>query len=250
MAKMTLLDMTQNILSAMDSDEVNSINDTIESQQVAEIIKETYYFLFSTIELPEKVGLVKLSGLGDLTQPNYLEMPSNLVSIVWLKYLDSGSDRYYDLTFMPQMEFMDRVLNNTSTSSDVTAVTDGQSGVTYYVKNNQRPRYYTILNDKYVVTDGYDSTYDTTLQASKTLGWGELEETWVESDSFIPNIDTDLFPLLLSEAKSTCFITLKQIANPKEDQKARKGRVHLQYRKWRDKRERGNVFSGVNYAKP
>jgi hypothetical protein len=37
--KMTLLEMTQNILSAMNSDEVNSITDTVESLQVAEEIQ-------------------------------------------------------------------------------------------------------------------------------------------------------------------------------------------------------------------
>lgn len=248
MAKMTLLEMVQNILSSMDSDEVNSINDTIESQQVAEVIKETYYYLFSTIELPERVGFVRLNGLGDLDKPNYLEIPSNVISLIWLKYLDSSDGKYYDLEFVPQTEFIERIAQYNSSSSDVTTVTD-TSGVIYYVKNNQRPRKYTILNDKYIVTDGYNSTYDTTLQASKSFGWGEVEDTWENEDGFIPNIDNDLFPLLLSEAKSTCFITLKQIANQKEEQKSRKGRVHLQYRKWKDKRERGEIFEGVNYAK-
>ena len=49
MAKMTLLEMTQNILSAMDSDAVNSIGDTVESLQVADVIVETYYELFANV---------------------------------------------------------------------------------------------------------------------------------------------------------------------------------------------------------
>ena len=245
MAKMTLLSMVQNILSAMDSDEVNSINDTIESQQVAEIVKETYDYLFSTIEIPDKIGFIKLEGLGDLNQPNYLKLPDNLVSITWLKYLDSKDGKYYDLDFMPQEEFVKRVLQYSGSSSDVKAVTDASSGVTYYVKRNQRPRYYTILNDKYLVTDGYNQLYDSTLQASKTFGWGEMLEPFVMEDDFIPSIDADLFPLLLSESKSTCFITIKQMANQKEEQKSRKGRVHLQYRKWRDKKERGEIFKDL-----
>ena len=43
MAKMNLLAMTQDILSDMDSDDVNSINDSVEALQVAQIIKTTYY---------------------------------------------------------------------------------------------------------------------------------------------------------------------------------------------------------------
>ena len=37
--KRTLLEMTQDILSAIDADEVNSIDDTVEATQVATIIK-------------------------------------------------------------------------------------------------------------------------------------------------------------------------------------------------------------------
>ena len=42
MAKMTLLAMVQDILNDMDGDEVNSISDTVEAEQVAQIIKTTY----------------------------------------------------------------------------------------------------------------------------------------------------------------------------------------------------------------
>ena len=38
MPKLTLLDMTQRILSSMDADTVNSFSDTIESEQVAYLI--------------------------------------------------------------------------------------------------------------------------------------------------------------------------------------------------------------------
>ncbi len=39
----TLLDMVQEILSDMDSDEVESIDDTVEAEQVVSILKSTYY---------------------------------------------------------------------------------------------------------------------------------------------------------------------------------------------------------------
>jgi hypothetical protein len=245
---MTLLEMTQNILSAMSSDEVNSIHDTVESQQVAEIIKETYYDLFSSISIPEKHGIIQLEGLGDLTRPNYLRLPDNVISIEWLKYRDTQDDSYKDLYFLPEYDFLERVFLNKSNNNNVELITD-PSGITFYVKNNDQPTYYTILNDEYLVFDSYDATYDSTLQASKTFAWGEVEETWDDDDGFIPNLDNDLFPLLLSEAKSVCFITLKQSANQKEEQRSRRHRVHLQYRKWRDKRQRAAEFTGVNYAR-
>jgi len=248
MAKMTLLEMTQNILSAMSSDEVNSINDTVESQQVAEIIKETYYDLFSNISVPERTGIIRLTGLGDLNKPNYLQFPDNIISIDWVKYRDASNGQYKDLDFLKPFDFLEKVLQNSSTTGNVVLVTD-TTGVSFYIKNNQQPSFYTILNDKYLVTDSYNTLYDSTLQASKTFAWGETEETWENDDDFIPNLNVDLFPLLLSEAKSVCFITLKQQANQKEEARSRKHRVHLQYRKWRDKRERLTLFDGPNYAR-
>ncbi len=247
MAKMTLLQIVQNILSAMDSDEVNSIHDTVESQQVAEIVKETYYDLFSTITVPERVGVVRLESVSDVTRPNYLRLPSNVLSIDWVKYRDSKDGKYKDLCFLPADEFFERALRNSS-GDDKTLITD-ESGVSYYIRLNQQPRYYTILNDKYLVADAFNQTYDSTLQSSKTFAWGEVEEAWENEDDFIPNLDVDLFPLFLSEAKSTCFITIKQIANQKEEQRSRRHRVHLQYRKWKDKNQRADEFRGVNYAR-
>ena len=43
MPKLTLLDMVQRTLSSMDSDTVNSFDDTIESEQVAYIIRDVYF---------------------------------------------------------------------------------------------------------------------------------------------------------------------------------------------------------------
>ena len=39
--KMTLLEMVQNILSDMDSEEINSLSDSNEAEQVALVIKTT-----------------------------------------------------------------------------------------------------------------------------------------------------------------------------------------------------------------
>ena len=50
--KMNLLEITQDILNDMDGDEVNSIDDTFESAQIAQIIKSTYYAIISNRNWP------------------------------------------------------------------------------------------------------------------------------------------------------------------------------------------------------
>lgn len=88
--KMTVLEMVQDILSSMDSDEVNSINDTIEAQQVAHVIKNVYNDIVSTIELPEQYELFQLDASGDATKPVVMRRPEAFGNIEWLKYNKEG----------------------------------------------------------------------------------------------------------------------------------------------------------------
>lgn len=250
MAKMTLLSMVQNILSAMDSDEVNSIFDTVEAEQVAEIIKETYYDLFSDMYVPEHKSIIHLEGLADTSRPNYLRIPDGVTSIDWVKYKDEETDKWTTLSFMEQECFVDLLLRNEATLDNVTLVDHDGLGFEYYIKNNTAPRYYTIFDDEYLVCDAFKADYESTLHASNTLAWGIVEPEWSVEDDFIPDLDTECFPLLLSEAKSVSFINLKQTASQKEEQRSRRHRVHLQYRKWRSRTEQDSKFSsGVNYAR-
>ena len=45
--KSTLLQVVQSILSDMDSEDVNTISDTIEAQQVASVVEDTYFNIMS-----------------------------------------------------------------------------------------------------------------------------------------------------------------------------------------------------------
>lgn len=57
MAKLTLLDIVQDILSDMDSDTVNSITDSVESLQIAQIVKTTFFEIITEGEWPHLGGL-------------------------------------------------------------------------------------------------------------------------------------------------------------------------------------------------
>lgn len=90
MAKFTLLDMTQNILSRMSSDEVNSISDSPESLQVANIIKNKYFDIINRVDLPEHDQLVQLEPSLDATSPVLMYVPDGVSDLKWLKYFDSN----------------------------------------------------------------------------------------------------------------------------------------------------------------
>lgn len=87
---MTLLEMTQSILASLGSDQVNSISDTVESVQVAEILKQTYYNMLGRYDLPEHNQLVQLVASTDPTQPTLMTLPAGVSRIEWVKYFDSN----------------------------------------------------------------------------------------------------------------------------------------------------------------
>lgn len=235
MAKMNLLEMVQSILNDMDSDEVGSISDTIEAGQVASILKDTYFELLVNIDkVPENKELFKLTALSDLDRPNYLKIPTNVTSLDWFKYnkTDDSQVQFGIVRYKCPEDFTNMVFSLNSTDANVQKVTDF-SGIELLVRNDKEPEWYTTFDDEHLVMDSFDSGVEATLQAHKTLAYGQVEPAWSATDSFVPDLDSNLFPLLLSEAKSKCFVNLKQSANPKQEQIARRQLVATQNNKHR-----------------
>ena len=80
MSKMTVLEMTQDILSDMNSDEVNTINATLESAQVAQIIKSTYFNIIDGKDYPHLKELFRLDA-GTSTRPTHMAIPETIIDV-------------------------------------------------------------------------------------------------------------------------------------------------------------------------
>lgn len=324
----TVLDMTQTILSALNSDSVNSISDTSESMQVARIIQNKYYDILGRGDLPEQQMLMQLTASGDSTKPVLMTVPSGVLRIDWIKYFDNnpadgvqvsqfgsfshglnvdidqsipwittsttsvaigtgsktftveagleisvddgvliqssinnmfgtvtsyssttlvvdvtettGSGTYTDwvltnttadsvpgykyVTGLPIDQFLDMVNRFNPADSNVKAFTftEGGNDFVFYYKNNVQPQYYTVIENTYVVFDSHDSVYDTTLQSSKSMFFGLKVTPFTLSDSFVPDMDDDKFPLLLNEAKALAFYEFKQMPHALANQEIKR----------------------------
>ena len=211
--KLSLLETVQNILSEMDSDEVNSINDTSESRQVAQIVRTVYFDIIARANLPEHRQLFQLTASGDASLPVLMIRPATVSKLDWVKYnvltLDDPEDNFQYVTVLPKDQFLDMIhqFNETDTEVDTMVL----NGITFYFKNDFRPTYCTIVDDQYVVFDSYDAVVDTTLQTSKSMCFGQVIPVFSLEDNFIPDIDEQQFPLLLNEAISRAFVSLKQV---------------------------------------
>jgi len=236
MAKLTLLELVTDILNDLDSDEVNSISDTIESQQVAQIVKTSYFEMIGHRNWPHLRKLVQLDSVSDLTKPNYLKLPELVKQLEFFKYdkytLTNTKTAIMDVKWREPDDFLRIVSGRDSTLSTVTTVNDF-SGVKLLIVNNQAPSYWTSFDDEYIVCDSYDVGVDTTLQSSKTQCLAYVDPAWVHEDDAIPDLPSEAFPALLEEAKSTAFLALKQVANQKAEQKATRQNRWLSRKAWR-----------------
>lgn len=234
--KMTLLEMVQDILNDMDSDEVNGLDDTIESQQVAQIIKTCYYEMLGNRNWPHTRKLLQLEGSGSPSKPNYLRLPDNLKELSFFKY-DNGTDTkpvLQDVKYKEPDDFLRYVSARNTETGNVSIITDF-SGTKLLILNDTAPQYWTSFDDTYLVTDAYDSTVSTTLMSSKSQCLAFIVPQWTRTAEAIPDLPIDAFPALLEEAKSTAFMALKQVANQKAEQKAGRQNRWLARKDWRAK---------------
>jgi hypothetical protein len=124
-------------------------------------------------------------------------------------------------------------LNADDTNVESFTVTFDGNAMEFLCTNFVGPSYYTTYNDSTVIFDSFDAAVDTTLQQSKTWGYGVKTLDWQDSDDFIPTLDDNQFPLLLNESKALAFAELKQITHPKAEQYARRAWVNLGKSKYR-----------------
>lgn len=235
----TLLEIVQLILSAMDSDEVSGITDTVESYQIALIAKSVFYDLATDLNLPEHHGLFRLTASGDNALPCLMTVPSTVCNIETISYnVEESGDTYPDwkeLQFIPLDDFMRLQNALRELTSDVTEMAVPSNSQTFGTLcwTDRHPTYFTTFNDGTLLFDAYKSTLDTTLQASKTQCYGSLYPTFTLSDAFAPTLDPTQFAYYVNKVKVRAFYELKQQENPEAAAEARKQKITMQIRKRR-----------------
>lgn len=224
--ELCLLDMVQDILSDMNSDEVNSINDTTESLQVAQIVKSTYFLMCSNRDWGDERGLKTLDHIGDISKPTYLTIPRNLKKMEYLAYDHAKEDQgplknYVKLKYRAPDQFL-QICNTRPRENEHFQDVLDFGGSTFTIKTNSSPTYWTTFDDKYIVCDSYDKTQSSTLVASKTQSLVVEMPYWDMRDDFIPKLPVVAYSALLAEAKSSAFLVLRQMENAKAEMASQK----------------------------
>lgn len=228
--KMTLLDIVQDIQSDLDFDEVNSIDDTVESEQVARIVKSTFYSMTSNRMWPHLRRTIQLEPLSNPSMPTHLRLQNPIKKLCFINYdcskLGDTKKNYKPLKFLEPDQFIYKSNMRDSSSADVLVVQDF-GGVELFINLNKAPEFYTTFDDEHIVLDSIDLEVDSTIQGSKVQAQAYVVPTWKHEDSFIPDLPDDAFIALLEEAKSRASMRLKQAADPKAEEESRRQQTWL-----------------------
>ena len=240
--KRTLLQIVQNILSDMDSEDVNSISDSIEAEQIASVVRDVYYNMVSTRMIPEHQELVKLVSLSNSSRPTHFQVPDSVKRIDFIRYnVSTTSDtEFKEIQYIEPLLFL--TLHQVGTNVDT--VYDVNGNTPLLIRNDQMPTYYTSFDDLHIVMDSYKSDTDQILAENKTQALGHKIPTFTISDNFTPDLDEVLFPYLIAESKSTCFSLFKSGVDQKIEQAARRQKSYMQSDMYRVKKENKRPYYG------
>tara|TARA_B110000503_G_C7084765_1_gene386776 strand:+ start:312 stop:1052 length:741 start_codon:yes stop_codon:yes gene_type:complete len=209
MPKMNMLDMVNNILSDMDSELVTSLDDTLESEQVASIIENVYYDMITTRNWPEHQTVVNLTSLADNAKPTTFLIPDSVSKIKHVWYREALGDSYdhNEIMWVDPADFIARTDRNTDTANYTSVV---YGGGTLKIANNRYPRYFTTFDDEYIIFDSFDNTEGSTLITGRIRVLASVAPSFTRTDpTFTPDLDAEAFPYFLAESKNQVFSLLK-----------------------------------------
>lgn len=232
----TLLSITQDILSDMSGDDVNSIFDTEEAEQVARIVVSTFNAIVSNADWAQHKKLVQLTSPADNTTPSHMTLPSNVKEVLFIHYdiIQSGETKknYTEMKWKHPDDFLRYVNMRDSTSSTIQTVTDA-SGVELLIYNERPPEYYTSFDDDTLVFDAFDSDVESTLQGSKTQVHAKVQPTLSLLDTAVPDLPVEAISLLVEESTSRAQNKIAEFNDVKAEQEAGRQRRTLSRKNWK-----------------
>ncbi len=237
--KQTVLELTQSILASMESDEVNSINDTVESYDIALLLRDVYYDIAVELNLEAHESLFELEASGDTDQPVLMTLPENVSRCYWIKYnnqtVDDDNSLYLPVEFKSFNDFYIMQSGFSSNTDDVAEMTFQMNDEDFEImyQTDRFPQFYTHVGSSLILFNSIDTTEDTTLQKEKTMCGGLVYPTFNVEDEFIPVLDASQFPYYRNRAKVRAFAEKKQVQNNEAASEARNQKVLMQKRKHR-----------------
>lgn len=239
----TVLDIVQLVLSDIDSDEVNSIGDTIEAGQVVNILKQAYDNIVDEFDLQNVKKLFQLDGLGDVLRPTVMKLPEDVHSIEWLKYnvrtASDTLDNWVNILMLEPSDFMDHTTQRNATGTDMIV----KNNVTIKIATDRPPMYWTTFDGVEIVFDAVDLGVNSSLISMKTNCFGQGRPVLVLDDDTPIALPPRFITLLTNECRKVAFDIFKDGIPESVRQASNSSRVRSQRTKHVDRmnRERSDL---------
>lgn len=212
----TLLRVVQSVLSAMESDNVNSISDTTESISIAKVAEETFFEMLSQSDWPHLETTIKLVSTSDSERPSFLEIPVETKYIKGFWYDDKK------VKYLEPVEFISFV-NNRNEDMENVSITNLENGVRVKIFNDRDPEYFTTFNQKEIALDSFDRTEGATLVADKSYALASIIPKFTLSDDYVIGLPQSVMPTYLAMVKRSCFLYFRRESSPKDERAALSG---------------------------
>lgn len=239
----TLLEVVQQILSDMDGDEVNSISDTEESEQVARHVVRTFTNLIVKRDWLHIRGLITLTSFSNNNFPTHFTVPASVKRLDFINYdkrkVGETRKKYEEVCWKEPDDFLRYLNMRDSTSSLVQTVTD-PSGSLLFIRKDLAPSYYTSFDDSTIIMDSFDSAVDSVLQSSKVQAQGYTIPSLTLADSSVIDLPPEAISLLIEEATARSQYKVRQFNDVKAEQEARRQSVNMSWNQWK-------VKGGIGY---
>lgn len=218
---MNLVDMAERVAQFCNASHIDSINDTDESYRIAQIIKETYETMILSQEIQTALELFHLQSATAEDLKTTLYLPDECLTLDIVKYTNHQG-KIYSPQYLEPMDFISRSLDLDVTRPNVTTVVDPESNTTYNIQTDKDPSYYTVMSGKYLVFDSYNKDFEDLIQGRHALVYGHTLPEFKLEDDFIPDLQEQQFPVLLSRAKTAADMELRNNFNQVEADRGKK----------------------------
>jgi len=231
MAKDTLLNIIQDILSDADGDEVAAYDETVESEQLARIIRNEFLDIVDNYDLEHHKTISRLTATSDST-PAQMTRPEGFYDIEWIKYdkrlTSGGAPEYKTINYLSANEFIELSVNLRESDSNTVAMAVNSHSLN--IRNDKHPTYWTFIDgyDNIIFDSWLDSLDTTCLVAAKSLAYGKQRPTLALADATVPDLPQNQMQLLKNRSRAMFFDLFKDGTTKEVDKRMRNSEVRAQ----------------------
>lgn len=228
MAKRTILQLVQDLGSAIGSDEIDDLTETIEVVDIVKILERTFNEVISRRDwefIKDRVLQLDDRAVGD-TKINNLVIPLNVTKLQCVKYIDDNN-KFPEITYKAPCDFIDLVQGRDVAQDNITAILN-DDGVAINTVTDQPPQFYTSFDEINLTFDAYDVARGTGNQASDSVIVATIIPTvdFTSPTAVLP-IPERMEVLIFTEAQATCNYELRQTADPRSERIARRQNISM-----------------------